>query len=295
MYEDILLPTDGSESVQPAVELGLEIARGFEATVHVLHVVDSSPMERKLALTAVPNIGETLPESWYDSGDSITDRIADRATEWDLDTVTEVRRGVAAQEIGSYIVDEGIDLVCMGTRGHTGLDRFFLGSVTRRTVRSVDVPVISINPGAAERDVSFDRILVPTDGSKPAEEAVNHAMEFARRYKAILHALYVVDRGAYASRPGFTWDELRDALEAGGRTVLEDVESRASESGVAAVTELRRGAPHRSIAEYADEHDVDLIAMGTHGRTGIAGRIIGSVTERVLQAAPAPVLTLRSG
>lgn len=97
-----------------------------------------------------------------------------------------------------------------------------MGSVTGRTVRTVDVPVLSVNPGATDRTVvskrgaRFDRILVPTDGSKPAEEAVTHAMEFARRYEATLHALHVVDRGGYASRPGNTWDELRDALEAGG-------------------------------------------------------------------------------
>ncbi|MDS0296823.1 universal stress protein [Halogeometricum luteum] len=297
MYTDILIPTDGSDNVEPAIQYGFDIARRYDATVHALHVVDSSPIERKLELTALETDLETLPDTWYEAGDDATKQIGTRAAEHGLDAVTEVRRGIPAREIRSYITDTGIDLVCMGTRGHTGLDRVLLGSVTTRIVRTVDIPVLSVKakPAISESETQggFENILIPTDGSKPAREAVTHALDLARTYDATLHALYVVDRGAYASRPGWTWDELQQVLEQNGETVLEDVQSRAAADGISVAAEITHGVPHQAIEEYCNQHGIDLVVMGTHGRSGISRRLIGSVTERVLRNSDGPVLTIR--
>jgi nucleotide-binding universal stress UspA family protein len=185
----------------------------------------------------------------------------------------------------------------MGTRGHTGLDRVLLGSVTTRLVRTVDIPVLSVKAKQALSEPGmrggFETILVPTDGSKPAREAVTHALDLARTYDATLHALYVVDRGAYASRPGWTWDELQQVLEQNGETVLEDVQSRATADGVSVAAEITHGVPHQAIGDYCDQHGIDLVVMGTHGRSSLSRRIIGSVTERVLRNSDEPVLTIR--
>jgi len=299
MYTDILIPTDGNDHVEPAITYGLDIADRYDATVHALHVVDRSPLERNLELTALNPDLEPLPDQWYDAGDAATQQIAKRAAEHNLDVVSEVRRGVPAREIRSYITDAGIDLVCMGTRGHTGLDRFLLGSVTTRIIRTVNIPVLSIYSKPAEASpeaeirAGFDCILFPTDGSIPARAAFAHALEVAKMYDAAVHALYVVDRGDYASRPGWTWDELQQVLEQTGETVLEDVRSRATSDGVAVTAEITHGVPHQEISEYCDQHSVDLIVMGTHGRSGISRHLIGSVTERVLRNADGPVLTIR--
>jgi nucleotide-binding universal stress UspA family protein len=299
MYTDVLIPTDGSDNVEPAIQCGLDLARRYDATVHALHVVDSSPIERKLELTALETDLETLPDTWYDAGDAVTQQIATQASEHGLDVVTEVHRGIPAREIASYITDNGIDLVCMGTRGRTGLDRLLLGSVTTRIVRTVDIPVLSVKPKAANAESEaelrggFENILVPTDGSKPAREAVTHALELAETYNATLHALYVVDRGAYASRPGWTWDELQHVLEQNGETVLEDVQSRAASGDVSVAVQMTHGVPHQEIGEYCDRHEIDLVVMGTHGRSGLTRQIVGSVTERVLRSSDVPVLTIR--
>ncbi|MDS0223261.1 universal stress protein [Haloarcula sp. S1AR25-5A] len=297
MYTDILIPTDGSDNVEPAIQYGLDLARRYDATVHALHVVDSSPIERKLDLTALETDLETLPDTWYEAGDAATQQIATRAAEHGLDAITEVRRGIPAREIRSYITDTGIDLVCMGTRGHTGLDRVLLGSVTTRLVRTVDIPVLTVKAKQALSEPGmrggFETILVPTDGSKPAREAVTHALDLARTYDATLHVLYVVDRGAYASRPGWTWDELQQVLEQNGETVVEDVQSRATADGVSVAAEITHGVPHQAIGDYCDQHGIDLVVMGTHGRSSLSRRIIGSVTERVLRNSDEPVLTIR--
>ena len=151
MYDDILVPTDGNDHVEPAIEHGIGLAREYNATVHALHVVDSSPVERKLELIALELDGGTVPDSWYAGSDSATREVANRATERGLDTVTEVRRGIPAREIRSYIADNGIDLVSMGTRGHTGLDRLLFGSVTASVARTTEVPVLSVESSPTDR------------------------------------------------------------------------------------------------------------------------------------------------
>ena len=301
MYTNILIPTDGSDYVEPAIRYGLDLARRYDANVHALHVVDSSPLESDFDLTALETDVETLPEAWYDAGDTATQQIASQASERGLGVVTEVRRGIPAREIASYITDNGIDLVCMGTRGRTGLGRLLLGSVTTRIVRTVDRPIFSVKPKAvnaeseleSERRGGFENILVPTDGSKPAREAVTHGLELAQTYDATLHGLYVVDRGAYASRPGWTWNELQHGLEQDGETVLENFQSRAASNDVPVAVELTHGVPYQEIVEYCDRHETDLVAMGTHGRSGLTRQIVGSVTERVLRSSDVPVLTIR--
>lgn len=299
MYTDILIPTDGSDHVESAIRYGLNLARRYDSTVHALHVVDSSPIERKLELTALETDLETLPDTWYDAGDTATQKIATQASEWGLSAVTEVRRGIPAREIAPYIADAGIDLVCMGTRGHTGLDRFLLGSVTAKVVRTVDVPVLCVKPkpteetSGSEPREDFENILVPTDGSKQAQEAVKHALDLARAYDSTLHTLHIVDRGAYASRPGWTWDELKQALEQNGKNILEDVQSQAAADRVSVVTEIQHGVPHQAILDYCDQHAIDLVAMGTHGRSGPSRWLMGSVSGRVLRSAETPVLTIR--
>lgn len=299
MYTDILIPTDGSDNVEPAIQYGLDLARRYDATVHALHVVDSSPIERKLELVALETDLETLPDTWYDAGDAATEQVATQASKYGLNVETEVRRGIPAREIASYIADAGIDLVCMGTRGHTGLDRFLLGSVTTKVVRTVDVPILCVKPKPTEAmselrlREDFENILVPTDGSTHAQGAVSHALDLAQTYDAVLHILYVVDRRAYASRPGRTWDELKQVLEQNGESVLEDVQSQATADGVPVVTEIQHGVPHQAILEYCDQHAIDLVVMGTHGRTSLSRQLIGSVSERVLRSAEAPVLAIR--
>ena len=299
MYDRILIPTDGSDHVEPATEYGLELAQRYDATVHAVHVVDSSPIERKLDLTALELEDETPPDTWYAAGDSATREIVDRAAERGLETVTEVHRGIPAREIASYVDDNDIDLVSMGTRGHTGLNRLLFGSVTARTVRTVDVPVLSVKSSGAERSseglqpTRFEDILVPIDGSKQAQAAINHGLDIARTDDATFHALHVLDRRAYASRPGNTWNDLREAMEDSGETLLDNVRSKVEQNDMAPITDTRHGIPHQAIQEYIDEQGIDLVAMGTHGRSGIERHVIGSVTERVLRSSTIPVLTIR--
>jgi len=144
----------------------------------------------------------------------------------------------------------------------------------------------------------YSTILFPTDGSEESLEALDHALDIANRYEATLHALYVVDTGyPYGDfdSVAIEWGRIVDALQQEGEQTLDEIERRAGRTDTAVVrTILEDNVIHRAILQYADQNDVDLIVMGTHGRRGIDRWLLGSVTERVMRTADVPVLTVRS-
>ena len=140
----------------------------------------------------------------------------------------------------------------------------------------------------------YDRILVPTDGSDGSEQVAAHAAGLAAATGADLYAVYVVDDTAVSTETAEELgDEVADAFAESGRRALDRVAEVGADHDVAVTTELREGAPHRAIVDYADEVDADVVVMGTHGRSGLARYLLGSVTEHVLRAADQPVLAVK--
>ena len=145
----------------------------------------------------------------------------------------------------------------------------------------------------------YDTVLFTTDGSDESLSALDHALDIADTYGAVLHALYVVDTGyPYGDLDGTTIERepILAALREEGKRTMAVVEERADDRGVAFVGSIREhGVIHREILEYAEANDVDLIVMGTHGRRGLDRWLLGSVTERVVKNAPVPVLVVDIG
>ncbi|WP_433634550.1 universal stress protein [Halomicrococcus sp. NG-SE-24] len=135
----------------------------------------------------------------------------------------------------------------------------------------------------------YDRILVPTDGSTATQEAAKHAIDVAGKYGATVHALYVVGTERLERS-----DATREELEAEGREATEALVDRADDAGVDVVTAVEDGRPSDRILEYVDDEDVDLVVMGTRGRTGVGRVLLGSVAERVVRRADVPVMTVRA-
>jgi nucleotide-binding universal stress UspA family protein len=146
----------------------------------------------------------------------------------------------------------------------------------------------------------YDRILVPTDGSTVAEAAVDHAVDLAEKYDAELHALFVADVDAVSYGLGTEQLDRISQGNFGGMTDLRDdaeaatgyVRDNAEPLGVSVVEHHAGGRPHAVIADYAEEYDVDLIVMGSHGRSGVRRALLGSVTERTLRSTHVPVLVV---
>ena len=137
----------------------------------------------------------------------------------------------------------------------------------------------------------YDHILVPVDGSEASMDAVAHAAALAGVHGADLHVVNAIEPQAAVESAGV---DIVGAMEDIGRQAIDDATSVAHEAGIDDVQgTILRGSPHREIVEYAEEHDIDLIVMGTHGRTGLGRLLLGSVTEKVVRVSPVPVLTIR--
>lgn len=166
----------------------------------------------------------------------------------------------------------------------------------------------------------YSHILYPTDGSEAAEAVTDHVKSLAETYDARVHILYVVDsdhskssmtlkqdkegnwktgmlsRGVGEDQGGMSSNkvDVLDVLQREGEELTQDIAGELSQNhGIKTATACLRGKPHRSICQYAEDNDIDVIVMGTHGRSGVSRQLIGSVTEKVIRTSDTPVLTVR--
>lgn len=136
----------------------------------------------------------------------------------------------------------------------------------------------------------YNDILVPTDGSTGARQALEHAITLATEQNATVHVVYVVNP-SYTAAEGMEY--LLEALEEEGERTVESALDLSADSDVPMTTKVLRGTPYRKILEYAADHEIDLIVMGTQGRTGLDRFLLGSTTEKVVRTSEIPVLTVR--
>jgi len=136
MIDTVVIATDGSESVGRAVDVALDVARRFEADVHALYVLEESEVE-----SAPEAVREEMRDALEERGRTAVSAVADRA---DVTVATAVREGRPPAEISQYARDVDADVVATGTRGRHGENRFLIGSVAERVVRTCPVPVLTI-------------------------------------------------------------------------------------------------------------------------------------------------------
>ncbi|WP_415381154.1 universal stress protein [Halosimplex sp. TS25] len=297
MYESILVPTDGSDTAELAADHALALADAFDATVHVLGVVDVEGEAGPFDVGGVDDefVGR-LEADAEAAVDSVVDAVGDRPVE------TAVVDGDPADAIVDYAAEEGVDLVAMGTHGRTGLDRVVTGSTSAQVVRESPVPVVTVRDVDGSLSTEYDDVLIPTDGSPAAEVAVDHGIAVADAFDATVHAVYVIDTMALAGGAdttmaggggGVATGDLLEPLVSSGEDATEGIAERAHDAGLDATTQVVEGSPGSALVEYVDTESIDFVTMGTHGRTGLDRVLLGSTTERMMRHASAPVLSVR--
>jgi nucleotide-binding universal stress UspA family protein len=142
-----------------------------------------------------------------------------------------------------------------------------------------------------EQSRMYERILVPTDGSQGSAHVALQAIDLAEQYGATIHVCSVVDDSHRSILPDV--GSRSEDLETEAQKAIQRVTKMASVHGVETVGEVREGDPAEEILEYAEEIRADLIVAGTHGRSGVERRLIGSVAERLVRHASCPVMTVR--
>lgn len=138
MYEDILVPTDGSAAAVAAIDHAVDLAETYGARLHALYVVDAT------AFASVDAGSEMVVDALEQEGEQAVEVVREQGEAASLDVETHVVSGTAYRSILDCIENEDVDLVVMGTHGRRGVERFLLGSVTERVVRSADVPVLTV-------------------------------------------------------------------------------------------------------------------------------------------------------
>ncbi|MDS0279526.1 universal stress protein [Halomicroarcula sp. S1AR25-4] len=140
MYENILVPTDGSDDAERGIEHAMDLAEDHGAHLHVLFVVDETVYGTTPAFSSY----EAFLEEIADEAEDLVEDVVETATERGIESTTSVLRGLPHEVILEYADDHDIDLVVMGKRGAAGVEAPHMGSVTDRVIRAAAVPVVPI-------------------------------------------------------------------------------------------------------------------------------------------------------
>lgn len=153
MYDTILIPTDGSDIAENAVDHALDLAKKYDADVHTLYVVDTSAMDISLGTEQVDRIRQgqydEMPEI-QDRANRATGSVTEQAVPYGLEVTEAVVAGQPHDRIDGYAEDHGVDLIVMGSAGRGGVKRVLLGSVAERTLRTTTIPVLVVDVRESE-------------------------------------------------------------------------------------------------------------------------------------------------
>lgn len=296
MYRRIVVPLDGSPLAEQVLPHVTEVARDRSGQVHLLSV-------------APPGRGEAkptgAPEEREGTGGELAaylDSVAEGLAATGADVHVHVRVGRQADEILAFAGQIDADLVAMSTHGRSGIGRWVFGSVADRVLRRSTCPVLLVRAGEARRQVSYDRILVPLDGSELAEQVLPYVRALVHRHQTHVFLVSVLTTGlgdrtvalltSYPPGIQLATTALEQA-EVELRTYLRGVAAALRRDGAAVHVAIQRGSPAEEILAYASEVGVDVVAMTTHGFSGLSRWVYGNVAGRVLEGARCPVLLVR--
>ncbi|MFC5279488.1 universal stress protein [Halorubrum rubrum] len=301
MYDDLLLPFDGSDGAADVLGHAADIAGATDATVHVLFVADTA----RDSVTVIE--GRTV-DVLEERGERLVSEATEALEAAGVDHDATVRQGNPAPTIVDHAEREGHDLIVMPTRGREGLSRHLLGSVAEKVVRHSTVPVLTTRMRPDERRVfPYERILIPTDGSAGAAAGVEHGLALAAALDATVHGLTVVDDEGFDPLSGLLSEGVDDEDDAdapasvvdgkaAANAALDDLVDAAERHGVAEFgRHVERGDPVETIVDAVAELDAHAVVMGATGDHGDERVLLGSVAERTVRTAPVPVITVRDG
>jgi len=291
----VLVATDFSPTAAAAARWGASLARMHGARVVLVHALAPPiPPAGSPDFVALPPDYELhFREAAQQRLSALADEVQRSGTATSFDLLV----GPPSATVLEASTKHGADVIVVGTRGLTGFRHLLLGSTAERIVHGAKVPVLVVHPSDPDAGRGLRTVLVPTDFSEDATLAVKtaqrllHAAEPGARL-LLLHAYHLpVEFTALGTMP-VTPTLFADAQEQ-ARVHLEEIAKPLRSQGLTVETLAREGYAPTVIEEVARSESVNLIAMGTHGRSGLQRLLLGSTAERVVQHAPCPVLVVR--
>jgi len=303
MSSMILIPLDGSELAEGALSCAAMLAHGLPAELILLRAVSLSPDVREVLDKDGLETDVPLGRLEAEAHDYLC-RVASRFEGHDLHVRPVVRRGPAAEVIVDSADQMAVQMIVMATHGYSGFSRWKHGSVAERVLQAASVPVLLVRAGEErvagpepETIKTCRRILVPLDGSPMAEQVLPPVSSVARALDArlvLFRAPIVYTSGAMVGEWYLPLEGVLEVTEQDAQVYLAHMAERLAEEGLKVSTAMQRGGVAEAIVDYAEANQMDLIAMCTHGRTGLARWMLGSVADRVLRAGGVPLFLVRS-
>jgi nucleotide-binding universal stress UspA family protein len=279
MLEKILIPLDGSKLSDAALGHGEELARAFDSELHLLGVCEG-PDEKH----------HRLMQAYLEKKAEVMRRVVSGKP---LNVKTVVLCGEPASRIIDHALRERMDLIVTVSHGHTGIMPWTMGSTANKIVHGAPVPVLLLRAAAVKKNGSrksiFAKILLPLDGSVAGETALPYVLEIAAKLKSKVTLLSVVESGQhvhtiggldYIRFPEQQVQKMRQDLSA----YLDGAVKKFRDRGIEARAELTTGHAAEEITKRAKAAGARLVAMSSHGKSGLRQWVLGSVSNKVLHA-----------
>jgi len=292
MYKKILVPLDGSKLAEITLDYTAELIKRLPGVeVDLLHVYN--PRESAMAPMYKAYIEQAV--------DTIRKRSADAGPKVN----GELAVGNPADKILHFSNKHKTDLIIMATHGRSGINRWAMGSITYKVMRSGKKPVCLIRAGIKEKTIiekaSGHTVLVPLDGTRRAESVLPYVERLVKQIGADKMEVVLLMACAppkissdYPSAMPLTWEEHVEREQIQCKLVtgpyLAEVSKRLKNVGLRVQVVIPLGKPAKEIVKYAEKNESSLIAMSTHGRSGISRWAYGSIAEQVMLGTLTPVL-----
>ena len=295
MYKQILVPLDGSAFAEAALPLALALSAKTRADVQLVTVVEPIP-------AFAYEEWESAAREWSEQYlSAVRDRVAGAAGG---EVTTALHSGHVVETLVDAVKAIDADVVVMATHGRGTLSRAWLGSAADGFMRRAEVPVLFVRPEegeppALEPRSDFETILVPLDGTELSESALAHATEFGELFGCAYHLTRIVSYPIDIASPYLPHTvQMNQTVLAEAKSsaaeYLEEEADRMRKRGLRVTTSVIVDAqPGQGILSEAEAVGCDLIAMSTHGRTGVGRLVLGSAADKVLRGTHVPLLLYR--
>ena len=282
-YRRVLVPVDGSESSYHALEQAFQFSSTEKSWITVACV---APYYQGDLRTLGPVA--TLRCKMREPCEKALTRAKEiAARQGHIIKTVLLEEGEPANRIVDLAVADNCELIIMGRRGLSDLERVFVGSVTQRVIGHSHGDVVVVPDGAP---LAWEKILVATDGSPCSLAAVERAVRFAAAYGGTIEVVSVIDVPAelYGDAP-----DLATELERLATGYADDAVQAAKAKGITATAHVVEGVAYDIIPDLARSLGAQVIVVGSHGRTGMRRLLMGSVAEKIIGYASCPVLVAR--
>jgi nucleotide-binding universal stress UspA family protein len=300
MYTRVLIPLDGSKTAEKVLPYARSLATNLKVPVELMGVIDIAEMALHISAENARYLDKMIEEAERASRDYLK-RVANMFP--GLNVACALDKGRAAEAIIERAAADKGTLITMATHGRSGINRWVLGSVAEKVLRATSNPLLLVR--AAGQAVSGEEarltsVIVPLDGSELAESVLPAVTELAKKLdlEIILFRAFNLPYGVYAGADGYyaiNFDQLIAEIKGEANTYLERKTEELKRKGIEKVSFLtKEGLSADEIISFGRQTPDNLIAMCTHGRSGVKRWVLGSVTETVVRHCGDPVLVIRA-